>query len=67
MESNGEDMDDLFEDYENDDNEAGADNTEKGATADETSGAVKIAPPKRIVRNPRLKFNPERSFMFTIQ
>lgn len=58
MNSGGEDLDDIFEEYENADNDPET-NNENGQTTTETS-AVRIAPPKRIVKNPRLKFNPER-------
>lgn len=56
MEANGEDLENIFEEYENEDE---AENTEN-KTANETPGAVKIAAPKRVVRNPRLKFNADR-------
>lgn len=56
MEADGEDLENIFEEYENEDE---AENTEN-KTANETPGAVKIAAPKRVVKNPRLKFNADR-------
>lgn len=56
MEADGEDLENIFEEYQNEDE---AENTEN-KTANETPGAVKIAAPKRVVRNPRLKFNADR-------
>lgn len=56
MEDDGEDLENIFEEYENEDE---AENTEN-KTANETPGAVKIAAPKRVVKNPRLKFNADR-------
>lgn len=58
MESDGEDLENIFAEYENE-NENEAENTEN-KTANETPGAVKIAAPKRVVKNPRLKFNADR-------
>lgn len=61
MELPDEDLDNIFDEYESRENEGetnGTGNNEE--TNNETSAGVRVQPLKRVVKNPRLKFNPER-------